>query len=101
MPKFVMLSTLGPDGHARLRDNPERLKEVNADVESMGVKVLDQYALLGNYDFLNILDAPDEKTMAKVVITLQARGTLKATILTAVDIDEFIATMKEPNQPAS
>jgi uncharacterized protein with GYD domain len=93
MPKFVMLSTLGPDGHARLRDNPQRLHEVNADVEAMGARVLAQYALLGNYDFLNILDAPDEHTMAKVVTTLQARGTLKATVLTAIDVDEFIATM--------
>ena len=55
MPKFVMLSTLGPEGSSRLRDNPSRLKEVNADVEAMGVKVLAQYALLGMYDFLNIL----------------------------------------------
>ena len=75
MPKFVMLSTLGPDGHARLRDSPERLREVNADVESMGVKVLEQFALLGPYDFLNILEAPDERTMAKVATTLAARGT--------------------------
>ena len=61
MPKFVMLSTLGPEGSSRLRDNPARLKEVNADVEAMGVKVLEQFALLGMYDFLNILEAPDEE----------------------------------------
>ena len=82
MPKFVMLSTLGPDGHARMRENPERLREVNADVESMGVKVLEQFALLGPYDFLNILEAPDEGTMARVATTLAARGTLKTLTLT-------------------
>ncbi len=95
MPKFVMLSTLGPDGHARLRENPERLKEVNADVESMGVKVLDQYALLGPYDFLNILEAPDEQTMARVATTLASRGTLKTLTITAIDVDEFIASLGE------
>ncbi len=95
MPKFVMLSTLGPDGSARLRDNPERLREVNADVEAMGVKVLQQFALLGNWDFLNILEAPDEVTMAKVATTLAARGTLKTMTLPAVDIEEFIAALKE------
>jgi uncharacterized protein with GYD domain len=94
MPKYVMLSTLGPDGHARLRENPARLKEVNADVESMGVKVLDQYALLGPYDFLNVLDAPDEATVAKVVTNLAARGTLKSVTLTAVPIDEYIASLR-------
>ena len=93
MPKFVMLSTLGPDGHARLRDNPERLKEVNSDVESMGVKVIDQYALLGQYDFLTILDAPDQLTMAKVATTLAARGTLKPLTLTAISVDDYIAAM--------
>lgn len=93
MPKFVMLSTLGPDGHARLRESPERLKEVNADVEAMGVRVLEQYALLGQFDFLNILEAPDEITMARVATTLASRGTLKTLTLTAIDIDEFIAAM--------
>ena len=94
MPKFVMLSTLGPDGHARLRENPERLREVNADVESMGVKVLEQFALLGPYDFLNILEAPDATTIAKVATTLAARGTLKTTTLQAIEIDELIAALE-------
>ena len=91
MPKFVMLSTLGPDGHARLRENPERLREVNADVEAMGVKVLEQFALLGPYDFLNILEAPG--TMAQVATTLAARGTLKTLTLTAIEVEDFIALM--------
>ncbi|MCB1030742.1 MAG: GYD domain-containing protein [Acidimicrobiales bacterium] len=93
MAKFVMLSTLGPDGHARLRENPERLREVNADVEAMGVKVLEQYALLGQYDFLNILEAPDEKTMARVATTLSARGTLRTLTLTAIEVDDYIELM--------
>ena len=95
MPKFVMLSTLGPDGHARLRENPERLKEVNADVESMGVKVLEQYALLGPYDFLNILEAPDEMTMARVALHLGARGTVKTLTITAIPVDDFIAALQD------
>ena len=93
MPKFVMLSTLGPDGHARLRDSPERLREVNADVEAMGVKVLEQYALLGQYDFLNILEAPDELTMARVATTLSSRGTLRTLTLTAIEVEDFIEMM--------
>jgi uncharacterized protein with GYD domain len=93
MPKYVMLSTLGPDGHARLRDQPDRLRQVNADVEQMGVRVLEQYALLGPYDFLNILEAPDEVTMARVASTLAARGTLKTLTLPAIDVDDFIASM--------
>ena len=93
MTKFVMLSTLGPDGYARLRESPGRLREVNADVEAMGVKVLHQYAVLGQFDFITILDAPDERTMALVATTLAARGTLKTLTLTAIEVDDFIETL--------
>jgi len=61
----------------------------------MGVKVIAQYAVLGQYDFVNILEAPDEKAMAKVAMSLAARGTLKSTTLTAIPIDDFIAGMRE------
>ena len=95
MPKFVMLSTLGPDGSARIRENPERLREVRDEVEAMGVKVLQQYALLGSWDFLNIIEAPDALVMARVATTLAARGTLKTLTLSAIEIEDFIAAMKE------
>ena len=74
MPKYVMLSTLGPDGFARLHENPERIREVVGEVESMGVKVLHQYALLGTYDFMTILEAPDEVTVSRVATTLASAG---------------------------
>ena len=95
MPRYVMLSTLGPDGAATLQENPERVKQVNADVEKMGVRVLEQYALLGPYDFLNILEAPDERTMAKVAAMLGARGTLKTLTLTAIPVDEFVELLRQ------
>jgi uncharacterized protein with GYD domain len=90
MPKYIMLSTLGPEGMHTLRDHPQRLREVVSEVEAMGVKVIAQYAVLGPYDFLNIIEAPDEKVMAKVAVTLGARGTLKSLTLTCIDIDDFI-----------
>lgn len=88
-----MLSTLGPDGSARMRENPARLEEVNADVESMGVKVLAQYAVLGQWDFLNILEAPDEIVMARVATTLAARGTLKTMTMPIIDVADYIGAM--------
>jgi uncharacterized protein with GYD domain len=94
MPKFVMLSILGPDGSARLSENPERLREVSAEVEAMGVEVVEQYAVLGQWDFLNIIDAPDAVTMAKVATTLAARGTLKTMTLPLIGIDDFIEGLK-------
>lgn len=90
MPMFLMLSTLGPDGMATLRENPGRLKEVNGEVEAMGAKVVSQWALLGQYDFATVLEAPDEKVVARVAVTLGARGTLKTKTLTALSIDDFI-----------
>jgi uncharacterized protein with GYD domain len=94
MPKFVMLSTLGPDGSARLRENPERLREVSSEVEAMGVKVLEQFAVLGQWDFLNIIEAPDFVTMSRVATTLASRGTLKTMTLPIIDIDTFIEGLK-------
>jgi len=91
---FLMLSTVGPDGASTLLTNADRLKQVNAEVEAMGVRVISQWALLGPYDFCSVLEAEDEKVMARVALVLGARGTLKTLTLTAIPIDEFIATVK-------
>lgn len=94
MPKFIMLSTLGPEGATTLRENPERVKAVNAEVEALGVKVLEQFALLGPYDFLNVLEAPDDITMAKVALVLGARGTVKTLTMGAIAVDDFIEGLR-------
>jgi uncharacterized protein with GYD domain len=96
MVTFLMLSTLGPEGMATLRQNPERLREVNTEVEAMGVRVVAQWALLGQYDFATVIEAPDEKAVTRVAVTLGARGTLKTKTLTAMSIDEFIAAVTVP-----
>ena len=94
MPTYVMLTTLGPDGWETLRENPERIRAVRGEVEALGLEVKAQYALMGQYDFLNIIEAPDEKAMAKAAIMLAARGTMRTTTLQAIDVDELIATLK-------
>lgn len=93
MPIFVMLSTIGPDGFHKLNTQPDRLREVNDDVEALGVTILHQYALLGQYDFITILEAPDEMAVARVATTLSARGTLKTLTLTAIEVEDYIATL--------
>jgi uncharacterized protein with GYD domain len=93
MATFLMLSTLGPEGMATLRTNPERLREVNAEVEAMGVRIVAQWALLGQYDFATVIDARDEQMVARVAVALGARGTLKTRTLAAMTIDEFIAAV--------
>lgn len=93
MPAFLMLSVLGPDGSVTLRENPERIKQVNAEVEAMGATVKMQYALLGQWDFVTLIEAPDTVTMGRIATTLAARGTLKTTTLAAIPVDEFIASL--------
>lgn len=95
MPTFLMLSTIGPEGMATLRENPGRLLEVNAEVEAMGARVTGQWALLGQYDFATILEAPDEQTITRVAVVLGSRGTLKTKTLLAVPVDEFLAAVGE------
>ena len=93
MATFIMLSTLGPEGAATVRENPERIKAVNDEVQSMGVKVIAQYALLGPYDFCNILEAPDAATVAKVSLALGARGSAKLQSLELIDLDTLLGVL--------
>jgi uncharacterized protein with GYD domain len=86
---FVMLTNLTDEGRKTLKQNPQRIREVNKEVEAMGVKILSQYSLLGPYDFVNILDAPDIKAIAKVAIELGSRGTLQTMTMAAMSIDEL------------
>jgi uncharacterized protein with GYD domain len=92
MAVYIMLTTLTDEGRKTLKGNPKRIKEVNREVEAMGVKVLAQYAVLGPYDFVNILEAADNKTISKVAIELGSRGTLQTMTLAAMNIDEFISS---------
>ncbi len=86
---YVMLTTLTDEGRRTIKENPKRLKEVNNEVEAMGVKILAQYALLGPYDFINILEAPDNKAVAKVAMELGSRGTLQTITMAAMTVDEL------------
>ena len=95
MPIYVMFTSLTDEGRKTIKANPQRIKEVNKEVENMGVKVLAQYALLGQYDFINILEAANNETVSKVAIELGSRGTLQTTTLTAMELDDFIANLKK------
>jgi uncharacterized protein with GYD domain len=94
MPTYAMLSTLGPDGWETLRRRPDRILQVRQEVEALGLKVIAQYALMGQYDFLNIIEAPDEPTMAKAAIMLAARGTMRTSTLPAIPVEDLVATLR-------
>ncbi len=89
MAVYVMLTTLTDEGRKTIKQKPNRLKEVNEEVEAMGVKILAQYALLGPYDFVNILEASDNKAIAKVALELGSRGTLQTLTMAAMTVDEL------------
>jgi uncharacterized protein with GYD domain len=93
MPTYVILSTLSEQGLQTLRAKPERLREVNKDVEELGARVLHQWFMLGPYDFVNIVEAPDAKTIAKVSVALGARGSTQMQSYEAIDVDEFLGMM--------
>ncbi len=94
MPTYIMLSTLTVQGVQTLKSNPERLRQVNKDVEELGCKVLHQWATLGEFDFINVVEAPDEKAIARVSVALGARGSTKIHTLPALDIDEFLSSIE-------
>ena len=93
MATYVMLTTLTDEGRKTIKQNPKRIKEVNKEVEATGVKIVAQYALLGPYDFVNILEAPDNIAISKVAMELGSRGTLQTMTMAAMTLDEFIGNL--------
>lgn len=94
MAVYVMLTTLTDEGRRTLKNNPNRLKEVNKEVEEMGGKILAQYAILGAYDFINIIETVGNTTIAKIALELGSRGTLQTTTMAAIPIDDLIKSWK-------
>ena len=93
MPVYIMLSSLTAQGVQTLKSNPDRLREVNHDVEELGAKVLHQWATLGPYDFVNVVEAPDAATIARVSVALGARGSASFDTLSALSIEEFLGAI--------
>jgi len=94
MATFILLSTLTDEGARTIKKNPERIKEVNQELEKMGVRVTNQWAVLGPYDFVNVVEAPDNTTIARVSAELASRGSVRMMTLPAIPIDELIAGLK-------
>ncbi|HEY5101116.1 MAG TPA: GYD domain-containing protein [Gaiellaceae bacterium] len=90
---YILLSRLSQQGVQTLKSNPDRLREVNRDVEELGAKVLHQWATLGEFDFVNVIEAPDTATVARVSVALASRGSTRVQTLPALTIDDFIATL--------
>lgn len=94
MPTYIMLSRLTEDGAETLRENPGRIQEVNRELEGMGVKVVQQYAVLGPYDFVNIVEAPDIGAVMRASVEMSARGSVRIETLAALPIEEFIRLLR-------
>ena len=93
MPTYILLSTLTPEGVQTVKNNPSRIREVNREVEQLGATVKAQWATLGQFDFINVVEAPDEKTIARVSLELGSRRTAKYETLTPIPVDDFIGSI--------
>lgn len=93
MPTYILLSSLTDEGAGTLKYKPERLTEVNEELKALGVEVKQQYAVLGPYDFVNIVEAPDNATVARVSIELSSRGSVRILTLPAIDIQTFVESL--------
>jgi uncharacterized protein with GYD domain len=94
MPIFILPSTLSQQGVQTLKSNPERLRQVNQDVEELGCRVLHQWATLGEFDFVNVVEAPDISTVARVSVALGARGSTRVETLPALEIEDFLRALE-------
>ena len=94
MATYIFLSTLTDEGRKTIKGRPERIQEVNKEIEAMGAKVVDQYALLGLYDFVSIVEAVDNEAVARISVELGARGTVQIMTLPAIPVPKFIERLK-------
>lgn len=93
MPTYLMLTNLTAEGVRTIKNNPSRVAEVNKEVEQLGARVVTQYATLGQYDFVTVIEAPDEQTMAKVSVELGSRGTMTSQTLTAIPAEVLAGSL--------
>jgi uncharacterized protein with GYD domain len=94
MAYYVVLSTLTDEGRKTIKEHPQRILEVNKELEKMGVKVKEQFAVLGPYDFVNIVEAPDNTAIMKMSVELGARGSVHLLTLAAIPVADFIKKLK-------
>ena len=94
MATYIMLSSVTDEGAKTIKENAARIREVNRELEELGVKVTAQYAVLGPFEFVNVVEAPDNATVARVSAELASRGSIKIQTLAAIPIDEFIAAFE-------
>jgi len=93
--KYILLSKLTTERRKTLKTRPQRIKEVNKELEAFGVKVLEQYAVLGPYDFVNIVEAPDHDAIFRISVELGSRGTIGIMSMPAVAVDDLIQSLRE------
>lgn len=95
MATYILISTLTDEGRKTLKDKPTRIQEVNREIESMGAKVVGQWAVLGPYDFINVVEAPNNETIARISLELGARGTIQIMTLPAIPVEELQARLRK------
>ena len=97
MAAYLLLTTYTDEGRKTIREDPDKIREINKEIELMGIKIVTQYALLGQYDFVNIIEAPGDEIAAKLAINLSSTGMVTTLTLTAIAVDDLVATLKKPS----
>ncbi|MGB6895473.1 MAG: GYD domain-containing protein [Dehalococcoidia bacterium] len=94
MATYILISTLTDEGRRTVKDRPERIQEVNREIEAMGAKVIAQYVVLGPYDFVNVVEASDNETVARISVELGSRGTIQIMTLPAIAVEDFVRGLR-------
>jgi len=94
MATYIILSTLTDEGRKKIKENPERILEVNKELEKMGIKVKEQFAVLGPYDFVNVVEAKDNEAVMKMSIDIGSRGSVQLLTLAAIPVADLVKKLK-------
>ncbi|HET9784226.1 MAG TPA: GYD domain-containing protein [Terriglobales bacterium] len=89
MAKYILLVNWTDQGVRNVKDSPKRLDAARKLAETAGARMGDFYMTMGGYDMVAHLEAPDDVTVAKFVLSLAAGGNVRTQTLKAFSEDEY------------
>lgn len=95
MPLFIRLARLTEKAHQNIQNMAEMIAEARQIMEENGARIVQAYVTLGDYDIIAVLDAPDEKTAAKISALILQKGNFRAETLSAIPMEEFLKSIEK------
>ena len=89
MPTYIILLRWTQQGIADIKNGPARLDAAKQAFQARGAEIKAHYLVMGQYDLVSIVEAPDDETLAKLVLSVGSLGSVSSETLRAFTEDEY------------